>query len=145
MKRVATWATVLMFLLSGTAGAFILKPDDNFANQNAVNRGANGDVFVRHATETGAKWFDAKAASDQKAVSSLQLKGNSDLIEPPQDDSGLTKDFSVSEPVASSSGPAPTEAPMPRAGWIGLAGVLGVMAARWFSAARRSRAKSAAG
>jgi hypothetical protein len=134
MKSVVTWTTGLMFLLCGTVGAFILKTDNQLANQNVGSPAAERNVFV-HQNET----------ADPKRISSLQLKENSHLVESPPDDSALTRDFSVSEPVTSSSGPAPTEAPMPRAGWIGLAGVLCVMAARWFSAARRPRAKSAAG
>ena len=158
-----------MFLLSGSAGACVLPPDNNLANQSAGNFGAdaspltanglikftktaapvppaaNADAIFSGAAQTQPKWLGANANLEQKAVSPLQLKEDSDLVEPPQEDSGLTKDFSVSEPAASSSGPATTEAPMPRAGWIGLAGVLGVMAARWISAKRRARAKSAIG
>jgi hypothetical protein len=134
MRWIVTWTTGLMFLLCGTVGAFILKTDNQLANQNVGSPAAERNIFV-HQNEAG----------DPKGLSSLQLKENSNLVGSPRDDSGSTRDFSVSEPVTSSSGPAPKEAPMPPAGWIGLAGVLCVMAARWFSAAKRPRAKSAAG
>jgi hypothetical protein len=147
MKRAVVCTTGLVFLLSGPIGAYVVQPDDHFANEAAANIAADGSIrFVEPGVAAArARWFDANENLGQNTESQLQLKENSNLVEPSRDDSGLTRDFSVSEPVTSSSGPAPTEAPMPRAGWIGLAGVLGVMAARWFSASRRSRGKSAAG
>jgi hypothetical protein len=135
MKRLATWATGLMFVFSASAGARVLNPDYGFPDQS-ISRGADDSS---HTASVMIKFKEISAASP------LQIKENSNLVESPLDDSGLTKDFSVSEPVASSSGPAATKAPMPQAGWIGLAGVLGVMVARWYSAAKRHRAKSAAG
>jgi hypothetical protein len=169
MKRAATWATGLVLLVSGSAGAFIIQPNDNLADESAVSRGTDrssasanslikftktgatvspatsADAIFSPMAQTKTQWFDANGNLEQKAVSPLPLKEDSNAVEPPQDDGGLTEGVSMSDPVASSSGPAPKEAPMPRAGWIGLAGVLGVMAARWISAARRSRTKSAAG
>ncbi len=169
MKRAATWATGLVLLVSGSAGAFVIQPNDNLADESAVSRGAdnsslsanglikfpktgaavslasNADAVFSPMAQTKTQWIDANGNLEQKAASPLSLKEDSNAVEPPQDDGGLAQRVSMSEPVASSSGPAPKEAPMPRAGWIGLAGVLGVMAARWISAARRSRAKSAAG
>jgi hypothetical protein len=129
MKRGPILVAGLSLLLVGSTGVFALELNDVSANQKISSPDASP-----LPTQTTIKF---------KALS--QSKGNSDLVQSPTEESGVTRDFSVSEPVELSSGPAPTEAPMPRAGWIGLAGVLGVMVARWFSAAKRSRMKSAAG
>jgi hypothetical protein len=131
MKRVVILATGFSLLL-GSAAAFGVEATNNSPNQKIsapTDHSSPAPLGTLHQT----------------LASKSQLTGNSVFAESPRDAGGVTRNLPVSEPVELSSGPAPTEAPMPPAGWIALAGVLGVMAARWFSAARRSRTKSAFG
>lgn len=145
MKRVAILAVGFSSLLAAAASALVYEGNINSANQNpGVISEGSFSAGANNIKSSETTWSDANGSPEQKAGSTSQLKGNPDQAKLPDQAGGLTRDFSVSEPVELSSGPAPKEAPVPRAGWIALAGVLGVMAARWFSAARRSRIKSAA-
>ncbi|HEY1922799.1 MAG TPA: hypothetical protein VGG44_08525 [Tepidisphaeraceae bacterium] len=157
MNRLAILAAGFSSLLIGSAGALGFTASDHSAIQNIVSPTDRLSVpagkpvklteVQPEVQSPDATWSDASL--EQNAESTSQSKENPDLIKSPRKASGQAggpgQDFSVSEPVELSSGPAPKEAPVPRAGWIALTGVLGVIAARWYSAARRSRTKSAAG
>jgi hypothetical protein len=141
MKRAVISTTGLVFLFAAPLSAYVANSNVAPASQNI----ADGSIkFIQPgANSTGSAWLDANGNVELQPASTPLISESPNHDKSPQIDSGISESFSVSEPAASSSGPAPTEAPAPRAGWIGLAGLLGVMAARWFSAIKRSRAKSA--
>jgi hypothetical protein len=139
MKRIAVIAAGLALALGAPVGAFVLNRGDDLANQGVstitgfpLENSPAHNVNFGIDEQTLLSGTSSISATEASNVTQLQAAGD-------------TEAFSVSEPAAS-SGPRAgqsTTVPMPRAGWIGLTGVLGVIALRWFSMARRFRTKAA--